>query len=81
VRCVHFAFRVRTITFFATPVIGCTGHTPVRLKSFFTYNNPLNKKGNSLEEQEDRLIKHCELNGIKIKNILVLLQTQVIVFH
>ncbi|OQP67665.1 recombinase family protein, partial [Niastella populi] len=27
------------------------------------------RKGNSLEEQEDRLIKHCEINGIQIKGI------------
>lgn len=27
------------------------------------------RKGHSLEEQEDRLIKHCEINGIQIKGI------------
>jgi DNA invertase Pin-like site-specific DNA recombinase len=27
------------------------------------------RKGNSLEEQEDRLIRHCEINGIQIKGI------------
>jgi site-specific DNA recombinase len=43
------------------------------MKSAYLYSrvstDEQKRKGNSLEEQEDRLIKHCEVNGISIKGI------------
>ena len=43
------------------------------MKSAYLYSrvstDEQKRNGNSLEEQEDRLIKHCEINGIQIKGI------------
>jgi site-specific DNA recombinase len=43
------------------------------MKSAYLYSrvstDEQKRKGNSLVEQEDRLIKHCEINGIQIKGI------------
>ncbi len=43
------------------------------MKSAYLYSrvsaDEQKRKGNSLVEQEDHLIKHCEINGIQIKGI------------
>src|SRR5688500_14615298 len=45
----------------------------ITMKSAYLYSrvstDEQKRKGNSLEEQEDRLIRHCELNHIQINGI------------